>query len=93
VRVVFHAGAHDVGDLVELAVVHLEKGVEDAPLHGLQAVSDVGDRPVLDDIGGVVEEVVVEDLAYVGHGPRPSGMLFALDYRLSKGSSPLPAIP
>jgi hypothetical protein len=66
VGMVLHAVPDHVGDLVEFAVVHLEEGVEDAPLHGLEPVLEVGYRPVLDDVGGVVEVVLVEDLLYVG---------------------------
>ena len=51
-----HAGAHDVGDLVETAIVHLPKRVEDAALDGLEAVVDVGDGAVEDDVAGVFEE-------------------------------------
>ena len=65
--VVLHAGADDVGHLVELSVVGLEEGVEDPPLHGLEPVLDVGYRAVLDHVGRVVEEILVEDLFHVGH--------------------------
>ena len=54
-----HRLADDVGHLVVLAVVDLEERVEDAALDGLQAVVDFGNRPVLDDVGGVFEEVAV----------------------------------
>ena len=67
VGMVLHAVPDDVGHLVELAVVHLEEGVEYAPLHRLEPVLEVGYRPVLDDVGGIVEVVVVEDLLYVCH--------------------------
>ena len=54
-----HGLADDVGHLVVLAVVDLEEGMQDAALNGLQAVVDLRNRPVLDDVGGVFEEVVV----------------------------------
>ena len=54
-----HGLADDVGHLVVLAVVDLEEGVEDAALNGFQAVVDFRNRPVLDDVGGVFEEVAV----------------------------------
>jgi hypothetical protein len=60
-----------IGDLVELAVVHLEKGMEDAALHGLEAILKIGYGAVLDDIGGVIEEVVVEKLFKVCHSLIP----------------------
>ena len=64
VRMVAHALAHHVGDLVELAVVHFEERVQDAPLHGLEPVVDVRDRAVLDDIGGVFEIVAFVEVFY-----------------------------
>jgi hypothetical protein len=64
---VLHRGTDDVGDLVVLPVVGLEEGVEDAPLHRLEPVLDIRYRPVLDYIGGVVEEILVKKLLYVGH--------------------------
>jgi hypothetical protein len=58
VRVELHRGADDVGDLVEAAVVHVPEGVEDAALDGLQAVVDVRDGAVEDDVARVVEKPV-----------------------------------
>ncbi|MPL58967.1 hypothetical protein SDC9_04513 [bioreactor metagenome] len=69
VGVVLHAMPDDIGHLVELAVVHFEEGVQNAPLDRLKPVLQIGDSPVLDDVGSVVEEVVVEDFLYVGHCP------------------------
>jgi hypothetical protein len=59
VGVVLHAGAHDIGDLVELAVVRLEQGMEDAPLYGLEPSSRSGMARVLDHVGGVEKEIVL----------------------------------
>ena len=42
VGMVLHGVAHDVGNLVEAAVVEGLHGVEDAALHGLEAVVDMG---------------------------------------------------
>ena len=56
VRMVAHGGADDVGHLVVPAVVHFPQRVEDAALHRLEAVVDVGHGPVEDDVAGVVEE-------------------------------------
>ena len=61
--VVLHRVADDVGDLREAAVVLLPEGVEDAALHGLEAVLDGGDRAVADDVGGVFAEVEVVEVA------------------------------
>ena len=54
-----HGLADDVGHLVVLSVVDLEEGMQDAALDGLQAVVDLRNRPVLDYVGGVFEEVAV----------------------------------
>ena len=56
VGVVAHGGADDVGDFVEASVVHFVEGVEDAALDGFEAVVDVGNGAVEDDVAGVVEE-------------------------------------
>ena len=53
---------------MELPVVHLEEGMQDAALHGLESVVDLRNRPVLDEIGGVLQVVVVEEGIGVGHG-------------------------
>ena len=63
VRMVLHGLADDVGDLVETAVVHLPERMEDAPLHRLEPIVDIGNGPILDDIGGILEEVRVHQLA------------------------------
>lgn len=58
-RVILHAVAHDVGDLDEPAVVVVMQRPKDAPLHRFEAVFQVGNRPVTDDVGGVFEEALV----------------------------------
>ena len=62
VRMVAHALAHRVGHLVELAVVHFVQRMQDAALHGLEPVVEVGDGPVLDDVGGVFEIIVIVEI-------------------------------
>ena len=54
-----HRLADDVGDLVVLAVIDLEEGMENAALNGLQSVVDFRNSPVFYDVGGVFEEVPV----------------------------------
>ena len=69
--VVVHGVADDAGDAVEPPVVHLAEAVQDAPLDGLEAVVDVGDGAVLDDVGGILEEVVaplLRELVLLGRG-------------------------
>ena len=55
---VFHGLAHNVGHLVELAVVHGDKGVEYAPLNRLETVHQVRDSTVPDYIGCILEEII-----------------------------------
>ena len=62
VRVQLHGFADHVGHLVEAAVVHVGERLQDAPLHRLEAVVGVRDGPLADDVGGVVEEIGVEQL-------------------------------
>ena len=60
VGMVQHRRTHDVRHLGETPVVGLFHGVENTTLHRLQAVVDVRHRAVEDDIGGIVNPVVVE---------------------------------
>ena len=59
-RVVFHRVTHDVGHLVETAVVEFVHGVQDTTLHRLQAVLDGRHGTFEDDIRGIVEKPVLE---------------------------------
>ena len=54
----------DVGDLVVAAVVQLVHGVQDAALHGLEAVVEMRDRALEDHVAGVVEEPVAVELVH-----------------------------
>ena len=58
VRMVLHAVADDVGDLVVATVVLLPQRVHDAALHRLEAVIDVRHGTFQDHVAGVVEEPV-----------------------------------
>ena len=51
--------AHHVGHLDEASVVLLVQRPEDAPLHRLEAVGQIGNGAVADDIGGVIEKAAV----------------------------------
>ena len=53
-----HRVAHDIGHLVVASVVHALHRVEDAPLHGLQAVADGGHGTFQDHIARIVEKPV-----------------------------------
>ncbi len=58
--VIEHGGANDVGHLGEAAVVGLLHGMENAALHGLEAIVDVGHRAVQNHIRGIVNPVVAK---------------------------------
>ena len=60
VRMVLHGVADDVGHLDEPAIVLLVQRPEDAALDRLEAVRQVGDGAVADDVGGVIEEAAVD---------------------------------
>jgi len=60
VRMVLHASSHHGRDFLEPAVVHFEERVHDAPLHRLEPVLDVWNRPVTNDVARVFNEVFVE---------------------------------
>ena len=60
VRMVLHGLADYIGHLCVASVVHPVHGVQHAPLHGLQSVNDVRYGPLEDDIGGIVQEPVLE---------------------------------
>ena len=64
-RVELHRVAHDVRHLIISAVVHALHRVEDASLHGLQTVLDMGDGTIQDAITGVVQEPVLVHAAQV----------------------------
>ena len=66
-RMIAHGVTDDIRNLVEAAVIDLDHGVEDSSLYRLEAVLDVGDCPVLDDIGCVLDEVLTEKVFCVCH--------------------------
>ena len=65
--VVLHGLAHNVSHLVELAVIHGDKGMEYAPLHRLETVHQIRDSPVADYIGGILQEIIFIKLRYLCH--------------------------
>ena len=62
VWMVLHRVADDVGDFMEPPIIHDIQRMQYSPLHGFQAVIDMGDRPVLDDVGGVLHVVAGQHL-------------------------------
>ncbi len=69
VGMVLHGLAHDVGHLVVAAVVDRLHGVEDAPLHGLQAILDMGHGALQDHVGGVIQKPVLVHARELAHAP------------------------
>ena len=57
-----HGLTHYIGHLVEAAVIHIEQGLEDTPLYRLQAVMDVGNSPLPDNVGGVFKEILFKEV-------------------------------
>ena len=64
-RMVVHGVAHDARHLVETAVVHLVHGMQNAALHRLEAVLEVGHGAVENRIARVVQEPAVVQLFQV----------------------------
>ena len=63
VRVELHGVPHNVRHLDELAVVVAVQGPHDATLHRLQSILQTGYRPVLDHVPGIIQEVLVDQIA------------------------------
>ena len=68
VGVELHGVAHDVGHLVVASVIHALHGVQDASLHGLQSVLDMGHGTLQDHVGGIVEKPILVHAAQMVHG-------------------------
>ena len=69
VRVVLHGLSHDVGHLVVASVVDDLHGVQDAPLHGFEAVLDMGYGAFEDHVRSVVQEPVLIHARQFAHAP------------------------
>lgn len=63
-----HGVTHDVGHLVVSSVVHALHAVEDASLHGFQAVLDVGYGAFQDHVRRIVQEPVLVHAAQMVDG-------------------------
>ena len=57
-RVVFHGVAHDIGHFVITAVLELFHRVENAALHGLQAIAQMRHSALHDYVTGVIEKII-----------------------------------
>ena len=68
-RVVLHGLSHDVGHLVVASVVDDLHGVQDTPLHGFEAVLDMGYGAFEDHVRSVVQEPVLIHARQFAHAP------------------------
>ena len=55
-----HCIPNDVGNLVELTVIHFHHRVQNSSLNRLQPVFNIGNRTVLNDVGSIFKEVFVQ---------------------------------
>ena len=53
-----HGVSYDICDFLESAVIHLDEGMYDSPLNGLEAVLKLGNGPVPYNIGSVFYEIL-----------------------------------
>ena len=60
VGMILHRRTDDIGNLGKTPVVNLVHGVQDTPLHGLQAIDDMRNGPLENHIGRIVQEPVPE---------------------------------
>ena len=60
VRMIAHGLTDNISDLLESPVIHLKKRVNDTPLNRLQAVLQIRNSPVTDNIRSVFNKVLVE---------------------------------
>ena len=68
-RVVLHGLSHDVGHLVVASVVDDLHGVQDTPLHGFEAVLDMGYGAFENHVRSVVQEPVLIHARQLAHAP------------------------
>ena len=66
-RVVLHGLPDDVGDFVELAIVHFDEGMEDTALNRFEAVVHMRNGAILDYVGRVFDEVGLIETIQVSH--------------------------
>ena len=57
-----HGFTYHVGDLLETAVIHIVKRLQDSALDRLQAVINIRDCPLFNDIRGILDEVFIKEL-------------------------------
>ncbi len=55
-RVILHGCAHDVGHLIEMTVIDSLHGVENTPLHRLEAILDIRDSTLENHVRGIFKK-------------------------------------
>ena len=58
-RVVLHGLTHNIGHLIEAAILNALHSMENTTLHGLKAIIQVGHGTLQDNIRGVVQEPIL----------------------------------
>jgi hypothetical protein len=66
-RMKLHRLAHDVGDFVEFIITLSPQRFQDSSLDRLEAINDIRDRPVKDDVRSVLDEVTLHLLFKIIH--------------------------
>lgn len=59
-RMILHGMADDIGDFDEAAVVLLVQGPKDPALNGFQAVGEVWNGAVTNDVRGIIEKAAID---------------------------------
>jgi hypothetical protein len=75
---VLHGVPYDVGYLVEAAIIHAFHGMQDPSLHRLQSIDDMRHRPFQDDIGGIINEIVLVHSREAGNLYLLTGMVLSM---------------
>ena len=61
-RMILHRVADDVSNLIEPAIILLVQGMQDSTLNRLQSVFQLRNRPISNDIGSVLEEIIIDQI-------------------------------
>ena len=67
-RMKLHGVTHDIGHLIISTIIHALHGVQNASLHRLESILDMGHGTLQDDVGSIVEEPVLVHTAEMAHG-------------------------
>jgi pilus assembly protein TadC len=59
---VLHAMSDNVGNLIESAIILFVERMQNTPLDRFQAILQLGDRPVTNDVRSVLDEIFVDQI-------------------------------